>query len=154
MRYIVNLGFALATTLLFIAAAWVIIHGAWTKEGYAPGDAETLFGLASGALTAFIVAQLGLAAGNDSTGTRNSLKAAMSGAETRGNGDAVLALAAIVFVVVGLLYVWAWIDPGRIPVAKGEPELTAAPEFISVHAKAFVGIIVAGFGALASTVKP
>lgn len=152
MRYIVNLGFSIVTTVLYVACAMVILHGAWSKPEYSPGDALTLFGLTSGAITAFLVAQLGLATANSETGTRESLQAAMAG-EQKPGADAVIACTAAVFVLVGLAFVWSWISPGQIAVPKGKPDLRSAPDYITVQAKVFVGIVIAGFAALSAALR-
>lgn len=154
MRLIVNTGFAILTAVLYGFVAGVILWKAMSTEGYTPNDAQTtLFGLTSGAVIAFLVAQLGLAVGNPESGPGDSLKAAVSGDKSKGRGDLILGFVALVFVIFGLWYVLLWVIPDLIAASDNADAASEAPEFIALQAKAFIGIVLAGFAAVATSMK-
>lgn len=57
-----------------------------------------------------------------------------------------MAIDLVVLVVVGAFFVWLYLDPGNIAVAEGYDKLTSAPDYISLQAKAFIALVVAGAG--------
>ena len=151
MRLWINTAFAVLVALLYGFSAGVILWNAMNTSGYTPNDAQaTVYGLTSGAVVAFLLAQLGLAVGNDEQGTGDSLKAAISGDASKGRGDLLLALVAAVFVLVGFWYLLLWLLPDQLASDDGSTAVTQAPEFIALQAKAFLGILVAGFTAVAA----
>lgn len=154
MRLIVNTGFAILTAVLYGFVAGVILWKAMNTEGYSPNDAQTtLFGLTGGAVVAFLIAQLGLAVGNSESGPRDSLRAAVSGDKEKGKGDIILGIVALVFVILGLWYVLLWVLPSLIAASDNADASSEAPEFIALQAKAFIGIVLAGFAAVATSMK-
>ena len=146
--------FAAVTTVLYAYSAIVIFCHVTATGAYIPADAETtLLGLTGGAVVAFLVAQLGLAVGNSETSATDSLRAAVSGDKAKGNGEIVLALVAAVFIVVGLLFVILWTIPDLFAGKDSAKATTEAKELVALQAKAFLGVVIAGFTAVASASK-
>ena len=150
MRLWITAAFAILTSVLYALSATIVLWNAMNTPGYSPNDAQsTVYGLTSGAIVAFLVAQLGLAVGNSETGASDSLKAAVSGDPSKGRGDLILGSAALVFVLVGLWYITLWLIPSLIAPSPAAKSVTQAPDFIGLQAKAFLGILIAGFTAVA-----
>jgi hypothetical protein len=151
VRLWINTAFAALVAILYGFSAGVILWNAMNTAGFAPNDAQaTVYGLTSGAVVAFMLAQLGLAVGNSEQGTGDSLKAAVSGDAAKGRGDLLLGLVAAVFLFVGFWYLMLWILPDLVAAEDGTTAVTQAPEFIALQAKAFLGILIAGFTAVAA----
>jgi hypothetical protein len=149
MRLAINTSFAILTTILYGFSASVMLLNVMNTAGYVPSDAQTtMYGLTSGAVVAFLIAQLGLAAGNSATGASDSLKAALSGDASQGRGDLILGFVAVIFTLVGLWYLLLWLLPDRFVQGSGGA-VTEAPQFVALQGKAFLGILVAGFAAIA-----
>lgn len=155
MRLFVNTAFAAVTAVLYGYSALVIFGHVTRTKAYLPADAETtLLGLTGGAVVAFLVAQLGLAVGNSETGAKDSLRAAVSGDKAKGSGEIVLGLVAAVFVVVGLLFVVMWTIPDVFAGEGSAKATTEAKDLVALQAKAFLGVAIAGFTAVASASTP
>jgi hypothetical protein len=149
MRLAINTSFAILTTVLYGFSASLMLWNVMNTAGYVPSDAQTtMSGLTGGAVVAFLIAQLGLAAGNPETGASDSLKAALSGDAAQGRGDLILGFVAIIFTLVGLWYIALWLLPDWFVQGSGGAS-TQAPQFVALQGKAFLGILVAGFAAIA-----
>jgi hypothetical protein len=154
VRTIINWAFGLIAVGLYAVSASLILLGAFRTEGFNPSNAQgTLFGLTAGAVVAFLVAQLGLAAANKETTTGNSLRAAVSGEANSGKGEWLLGVIAAIYILVGLMFVILWLSPGLLATGEDGKKLTAPPAYVASEAQAFVGVVLAGFAALAAALK-
>ncbi|MFC7500906.1 hypothetical protein [Nocardioides sp. GCM10030258] len=147
--------FGVAAAVLYTLAGASMLHGATSVPGYLPGEgAEYVITLFGAAMTAFVAAQLGVAIGSpdkDDNDERLGVVARLDARSdlTRGTSRvtiAVLLFDVVVLCAVGLIFVWLYISPSDIEVAKGAKELTKAPDYISLQAKAFIALVVAGAG--------
>lgn len=155
MRLWVNSAFAVLVAILYAFSAGVVLWNAMNTAGFAPSDAQVaVYGLISGPVVAFMLAQWGLAVGNSEQGMGDSLKTAVSGDATKGRGDLRLGFVAGVFVLVGFWYLLLWLLPEQLASDDETTAVTQAPEFIALQAKAFLGILVAGFTAVAAGTVP
>ncbi len=149
---LIKAGFGILAACLYAAAAYFMIDGALSTATYAPGEGvEYVITLCGAAITAFVAAQLGIAVGagptNDDGSQRNLIARLDRDDDSSGRVTAaVLVFDAIVLVVVGALFVWLYLDPASIEVADGAKELTIAPDYVSLQAKAFIALVIAGAG--------
>lgn len=58
----------------------------------------------------------------------------------------ILVVDVLALVVIGGLFLWLYMDPGSIEVKEGQQALTSAPDYISLQAKAFIALVIAGAG--------
>jgi len=154
MRTVINWAFGLIAVGLYAVSAALILKGSFVTEGFNPSDAQgALFGLTAGAVVAFLVAQLGLAAANGQNTTGASIRAAVSGEPDKGKGGWLLGVIAGIYIIVGLTFVVLWLSPNLIAVGTDGKELTVPPDYVASEAQRFVGIVLAGFAALAAALK-
>lgn len=140
--------FGVVAAALYCIGAYQMIDGALHTAAYAPGEPAVYLATACGAgITAFVAAQLGIAIASGSAG--GSLVARLKTYSEGSTGTAwvttgILIVDLLALTVFGFLFVWLWVSPGNIAVAPGQDPLTAAPEYISVQAKAFIALVLAG----------
>ncbi len=152
-KLVIKGGFAALVAILFsFAASTTLLDAMTTAEASPNGMQSYLLDATGGALLAFIAAQLGIAVAkaNGNAGFRVQLRASMDGAEN-GKSDWLLILDVAVFVFFGLWFLLLALKPDLVKVASGEPNLKDAPEFIQLHAKAFVGLTLGALAALGTT---
>lgn len=156
----IKAGFGIVAAILYGIGAFAMLQGALKTPGFVPGEAPTYLVTACGAgITAFVAAQLGIAiaSGGTGNGSGGGLVARMN--RYSGNDDnlipaIVLIVDLIVLTVAGVLFVWLWISPGHIAVASGSDPLSSAPDYISLQAKAFIALVVAGAGGVGVAATP
>lgn len=157
MALILRVCFAVGATLLYVMVTGTVLWGAWRTEDFALNDAQDfLLEGTTGAVIAFLTAQLGLAAANDQKGVKASIQKSMGSSrydEAGPGSEIILGLSALAFFVAGILFTWFWLQPGQLaPMLNEDGEstkYTAAPEFISDQSKLFVGVMLASLSALA-----
>lgn len=148
---LIKAGFGVLTAILYGVAGLIMINGAIGTPGYAPGEGvEYVITLFGAAVTAFVAAQLGIALGAAATqdGQDQNLVARLDrDPESNGKVTAgILLVDVLVLVVIGGLFLWLYMDPGSIEVKEGQKALSSAPDYISLQAKAFIALVVAGAG--------
>lgn len=139
--------FAITAALLYGVSAVLVALGAHSTAGFEPNAFQTdLLKTGAGALIAFISAQLGLAAAKSEEPTFASSVRSTMGSK---KGAILLLVDVAVFTVVGLWFVLLASKPDLIAVAPDADALKDAPEYITSHAKLFIGVVFAAVAAIA-----
>jgi len=151
MRAIIKGSFAVMAGLLYLLAGATVLAGALWTAGFEPNTGQTyLLDAAGAALVAFISAQLGLAIATGGTDSfRSKVNTTMGASATADWGARLLLLDALIFGVVGLLFVLLWVKPDLVAVAGGADSLTNAPEYVDMYSRVFLGVVFAALAALA-----
>jgi hypothetical protein len=151
MTAVLKVILALLTVVLFGFAAVVVVLGAVRLPNFAPNDGQTfMLDTVGAALIAFLAAQLGIAVqvgGNAGA----ALRRAMSSQSNR--ATVLLVADAVVFLIVGLAFVFLWLKPDFVAVPEGAPDLTEAPGYIATRAKSFLTVTIAAIASLAPNAR-
>jgi hypothetical protein len=139
--------------LLYGLGAQRMLDGAKTIVDYTPNDfTEWLVTAAATALIAFIAAQIGVTVAQSGTPFQR-MHAALHGATTTRTDStntwtwAVIALIAADFLVLtifGVMFIRLAITPEDMMLPSDGKALTEAPDYITLQAKAFVALVLAG----------
>lgn len=152
MTVYVKAGFGIMAAVLYAIGAYKMLDGALHTVDFSPGEApEALVTGCGAAITAFVATQLGITiasgtGGNGSNGgfvERLGVYNQQSTAKNRTTA-VVLVIDLLVLVGFGLFFVWLWVSPEHVAVAKDLDPLKTAPDYISLQAKAFVALVLAG----------
>jgi hypothetical protein len=149
MGVIIKAVFGLLAALFYGFGSWSMLIGAMKVPGYHANEAVTYLVTAAGAsITAYVTTQLGIVIASptkDDDG--GSVKDRLDNYSDGGNNwvtIGVLLVDTAVLVAAGLAFVWVWARPDSIAVASANGAAVEAPDYITLQAKAFVALVLAG----------
>jgi len=145
--------FGVLVGILYAIAGQAMLTGATGTPGYKPGTGvEWLITMTGAAMTAFVAAQIGVVVATPGGDLIQRLRVHLFGTTSVTSSQdraaklvvAVLVLDVVVLCVIGIWFVLLLADPSRISVPAGADPLKEAPEYVSLQAKAFVALAIAG----------